>query len=195
MSIELYNCLSLIINMLIMIAGFSAIIIYCVQEHNKVKTASRLVLSQIKQIESCVFLLKNTPNLNAQAIYASKPILLNNYWEENRHILTRKFNENQKQTIDTFYSTAEEIEKARNNICTAMANTWDNKDLVYQLMVMNGISNQVDTAVCSSLEKHYDQSSNVFFPKMPIDYLLKNLSLFTPISGTVVFNKLYKLSK
>ena len=192
MSNELYNCLSLIVNMLIMIAGFSAIIIYRIQEKNKIKTAARLVMSQIKQIENCVSLLRNTPNLNAQAVYASKSILVTNYWEENGHILTRKFNENQRQTLNAFYSLAEEIEKARKDICIAMTNTWNNKDLAYQFMVMNGISDQQDNA---ELLNEYDQSSSVYFPKMPIEYLVKNLALFAPISGTVAFNKLHKLSK
>ena len=192
MSNELYNCLSLIVNLLIMVAGFSAILIYRAQEKNKLKTAARLVVSQIRQIESCVSLLRNTPNLNAQAVYASKLIMVTNYWAENGHILTRKFNENERQTLDSFYSLAEEIEKARKDICTAITNTWNDKDLVYQFMVMNGISDQNDN---TEMLNEYDQSSSVYFPKMPIEYLMKNLALFAPVSGTVVFDKLYKLSK
>lgn len=192
---ELYEILSLIINLLVVITGCFAIIVYRIQESNKVKTAARLVMSQIKQIEGNVLLLKNTPNLNAHAVYASKSLLPNNYWEENRHLLTRKFDDNQKQIIDNFYSSAEEIEKARHDICIEMTNTWNNKDLVFQYMLMNGINDEETNEILVEKLNEYDQSSKVYFPKLPIDHLIKNLSAFQSISGTVVFDKLYKLSK
>ena len=192
---SLYEILSLVLSGLVIFTGCFAILVYYFQERNKIKTAARLVMSQISQIETNVAILQNEQNLNVNVIYASKSLLPHNYWEENKHHLTRKFNESQKHTIDFFYASAEEIEKARKNICNSIDNSWKNKDLVFQYMLMSGIANGEDNDVLYERLNKYDQSPTTYFPKLPIDYLMKNLYKFSPISGTVVFNKLYKLSK
>ncbi len=192
---SLYEILSLILSGLVIFTGCFAILVYYFQERNKIKTAARLVVSQIIQIETSVVVLQNEQNLNAQSVYASKTLLPNNYWEENKHLLTRKFDENQKRTLDSFYSAAEEIEKARKNICDSIDNSWKNKDFVFQYMLMSGIASGEDDAVFYERINKYDLSPNTYLPKFPIDYLMKNLYKFSPVSGTVVFNKLCKLSK
>lgn len=62
-------------------------------------------------------------------------------------------------------------------------------------MLMNGISDEGNNEILTEKINEYDQSSRVYFPKLPIEHLTKNLSAFQSISGSVVFDKLNKLSK
>ena len=48
MDMSTYEIISLIINTLIMVAGFSAIIIYKVQKRDKIKTAATNIISPLK---------------------------------------------------------------------------------------------------------------------------------------------------
>ena len=71
MDMSTYEIISLIINTLIMVAGFSAIIIYKVQKRDKIKTAATILISQIDAIESIIKDLRSTNPLTNEIIYKS----------------------------------------------------------------------------------------------------------------------------
>lgn len=189
-----YNIISIVVNTLIMIAGFSALIVYFIQEKNKLKSAAKLVVSQINHIESCVTALRNNKDLNLISVYESKPLITNNYWEEYRHILARKLDEHQVKTIENFYSLSEEIEKSRDAICNSIIKTWENKELVYQYNLAQSIFMHIPIEEARTNLNTFDASSMTFIPNLPIEYLKINLSNFTFINGSVVFHKLCKIS-
>ena len=178
-----------------MIAGFSAILIYKLQEKDKQKTAGKMIVEQIRQIETCIKILKSEDKTNALNIYKSQRILAKNLWEENRHLISKKLRLDDIRVIEDFYLATEVIEKSRESICDCIQKTWENKNLIYQYQLSQQIilgETQEDTF---QLLLQYDKSELTYFPNYPFDCLKKKLLEFNFVSGTVAFEKLCKIAK
>ena len=126
-----YEILSLIVDALVMIAGFSAIVIYWHQRKAKVKTAATVILSQIDSIEATVIGLQKNQKTNV-TIYRSKVVLDVNHWVNSKYLLSRKLGGDNVRLIDVFYEQAEEIEKSRSAVCHELVIAWDHKDYFLQ---------------------------------------------------------------
>lgn len=189
---ELYEVISLIINAVIMIAGFSAVIIYILQRRDARKTAASLIVLQIDQIESVVLSLRKNAILTNEIVYKSKVILTKNYWEETKHLLSKKLGHRNIKFIEEFYSQAEELEKSRKEICHELVKTWEHKSLFVQQRIAV-FSESRDEMLPESIEK-FERQTKIFTANLPIDILLTNLSQFKPLSGGEAYERLVKLS-
>ena len=191
-----YEIISLIINALIMVAGFSAIIIYKVQKRDKIKTAATILISQIDAIESIIKDLRSTNPLTNEIIYKSKVILDRNYWSESKYLLFKKLGTDNVRLIEEFYAHAEDIEKSREAICHELISAWEHKDFILQKFIAD-YSTYPDEQRSKSLQdlsKNFEASSKVFSPSLPISILVNNLSQFNYLLGTTAYKKLSNIS-
>lgn len=191
---DAYEAISLIINGIIALTGFSAIIIYILQQCDKKRTAATLVVTQIDSIEAGIAHLKSMDKVSEGNVYQSRKLLAHNYWAEYRHLLSRLLGESNVRIIEGFYTQAEEIEKAREAICQEVVDTWKNKDLVYQnLLAQEIISTGSFDDKNSPIEK-FGKYGSGFTARLPSAMLEKSLANFNTISGTVAYDKLLKKS-
>ena len=191
-----YEIISLIINALIMVAGFSAIIIYKVQKRDKIKTAATILISQIDAIESIIKDLRSTNPLTNEIIYKSKVILDRNYWSESKYLLFKKLGTDNVRLIEEFYAHAEYIEKSREAICHELISAWEHKDFILQKFIAD-YSTYPDEQRSKSLQdlsKNFEASSKIFSPSLPISILVNNLSQFNYLLGTTAYKKLSNIS-
>lgn len=191
---SVYEIISLIINILIMIAGFSAITIYKLQQNDKIKTAATLIVTQINFIETNIKLMKDAEQVDEVFLFKLKRILEHNYWSENRHLLSKKLGTSNICIIEDFYSQVEEIEKSREIICNEMIKTWENKEFVYQLNLAKEIMNNNDFNIEKSRLPVFEKYGTAYSAKLPKDHLYKTLNNFNYISGTVAYDLLRKIS-
>ena len=191
---ELYQIISLIIDGLVMMAGFSAIVIYVIQQRDKKKTAATLIVTQIDHIESNIRLLADADSVDEVLIYKAKHLLDFNYWDDNRYFLIKKLGVNNIKVIDDFYSKVEEIEKSRMIVSEEVMNTWKCKELVYQFQLSNEIIADSNFNIEKSKVLKFARSGDTFSARLPKDYLIKHLNSFDYISGTVAYDKLRKMS-
>lgn len=189
-----YEILSLIINFLVMIAGFSAIIIYKLQQNDKKRTAATLIITQIDFIENNIKLLKEADRIDEVFLFKTKRILEHNYWAENRHLLSKKLGTNNIRIIENFYSQVEEIEKSREIICNEMIKTWENKELVYQSKLATEIMENQNFDIKKSRLSVFESYGTAFSARLPKEHLFKTLDNFNYISGTIAYDLLRKFS-
>lgn len=189
-----YEIISVVINGIIALTGFSAIGLYLLQQYTKKHVAATLIITQIDEIEENIKALRNEKTLNEITIYNTKRILRRNYWEENRHLLSRQLGENNVKILDEFYSQAEEIEKSKQMISHAVTITWDNKDLVYQTKLAEEICSTGTFDIKNSRLNLFDKFGTAFSPQLPMDMIKRDLSNYQSISGTVAYDKLRSIS-
>lgn len=194
--LTLFQILSLIINSVVAIAGFSAIVIYFVQKLERKRTAATLLIAQINHIEEVVNNLRSHDLLTDEIIYQSKVILSENYWEKCRHLLSKRLGSNNVKLLEKFYGQAEELEKSRKEICCELVTAWEHKNLVLQNRIANlsFMSEDQRIAKMKQLNGNFEQCSKIFIPDLPIKILLNNLSVFRPLSGTTLYDTLWKIS-
>ena len=196
MDMSTYEIISLIINTLIMVAGFSAIIIYKVQKRDKIKTAATILISQIDAIESIIKDLRSTNPLTNEIIYKSKVILDRNYWSESKYLLFKKLGTDNVRLIEEFYAHAEDIEKSREAICHELISAWEHKDFILQKFIADcsTYSDERRSKSLQDLSKNFEASSKVFSPSLPISILVNNLSQFNYLLGTTAYKILSSIS-
>ena len=71
-----------LIDLLLVIVGLSAFVVYCAQKRAELLSAGTLIIGQIDLVEKNVSVLKNDHQLNNVAVYNSKPIIKENMWEK-----------------------------------------------------------------------------------------------------------------
>lgn len=191
-----FETYSLIINGLIAITGFSAIIIYKVQKIDQIRAAATIVISQIDSIEVAIKNLQGNNPLTNEVVYKSKPILEDNLWTQSKYLLSKKLGGDNVRLVDDFYAQAEEIEKSRRAICHELIVAWEHKDYVLQkyLADISGLSGEQREKSLAEFNDKFEANSKIFSPQLPISILLDNLSQFRYLLGTSAYEKLRKIS-
>lgn len=183
-------------DLLLILVGASALVIYILQRRNQIKSAATLLKSQIDTIEAIVKEFKNKEILTYDEIYKSKIILSKNYWEESKHLLVKKLGVDGVNLLEEFYHQAEQIEKSRAAICHELVSAWEHKDLIIQ-------ENYFRYFECTDGEerikikdniKNFKENTDIFDPNLPSIILMKNLNYFRFLSGTTAYDKLSKIS-
>ena len=205
---------SLLINGLIAIAGFSAIIIYKAQKREKIKTAATLVKGQIDLIEERIGVLKNDHQLGNIAVYHSKIILQENLWEKYKHLLVKKLQKSDAAIIQKFFDNAEQVEHARSDIIQTMTNAWQHKSSVEHQIIGDIIQTEISKCLPEACKEgqvgNYQFQINmnnieafrqvyrpldiVFTPDIAISALVKHLNGFDMLSGTTAYQTIQKWS-
>lgn len=204
---KIYEIITLCINFLVMIAGFSAIVIYIKQQREKRKTAATLILNQIDDIESTIEKFKDLYThssekiINDESIYLSRAIPDVGAWDEYKHIVLKYLSQNEIEIINHFFENAYRVEKARADIIYCFKLNWNNKSLITQLM--NGkfhdptfvIPQEWNTNAFDLVKRFYEANNGQsFMPKIADDLLYSEIQNYVRINGTMVYEKLRKLS-
>lgn len=206
-------------DILLVIGGLSAFVIYFWQQHNEKRTAATLLIEQIDLVEKNIAALKNEPQLGNIPVYRSNAIIRNNLWEVYKHLLVKKLSPSEMDLVQAFFNNAEQIERAREDIIQTIQNAWLHKSFVehsiagsflqkkldsdipniswgYQQMGANRITvdfsaEQQKSLVFASVYRPMDL---VFTPDVAIETLTKQLSVSNKLSGTTAYEKIQKLS-
>lgn len=191
---HIYDIIELVINGLIMVTGFSAIIIYKTKQRYSRKTAATMVVTQIDNIENNLKKLKDSDTIDEILLFKTNQILEHNYWNDSRHLLLRYLGTNNVRILDDFYSRVEEIEKSRKIIFDEMSKTWEYKELVYQFNLAKELSQKENFDVDTSWLINFKKHGSSFSANLPKDYLCKNINYINYVSGTVAYDILRKMS-
>lgn len=191
---HIYDMIELVINGLIMVTGFSAIIIYKTQQRYSRQTAATMVVTQIDNIENNLKKLKDSDTIDEILLFKTNQILEHNYWNDSRHLLLRYLGTNNVRILDDFYSRVEEIEKSRKIIFDEMSKTWEYKELVYQFNLAKELSQKENFDVDTSWLINFKKHGSSFSASLPKDYLCKNINYINYVSGTVAYDILRKMS-
>lgn len=183
-----------ILDIALVFVGASAFITYKLQVKKEQKTAATLVVKQIQDIESIIKPLKSAKQLNGEMIYRCKQIITKNYWNEYRHFLLKDMKDSYLSKIEEFYSNAEELEKSRASICNELSNTFNNKELVFQLKIAEEIISSGKYDCENSPMETYYKCKSTFLSGLPFEYMESNLRQFENLSETEAYRSLRKLS-
>lgn len=204
---NIYEIITLCINFLVMIAGFSAIIIYVKQQREKKKTAATLILNQIDEIECTIEKLKDLyihsseKIISDESIYLSRAIPADGAWNDYNHIVLKDLSQNEIQLLNQFFDNAYRVEKARADLIYSFKLNWNNKSLITQLM--NGkfydptfIIPQDWNITSTDLVNRFIEANNAqsFMPKIAFDLFYSEIQNYVHINGTTVYEKLHKIS-
>lgn len=99
-------------NLLLTIAGASAIFLYLIQERRKVSEAASLIVLQVNDLQEKLREIQSyivDGKLNDSAFYESQEIFTNNYWDRYKHYFVRKLDPDSFNLFNEFYDCASEV--------------------------------------------------------------------------------------
>ena len=143
MNTELFNLLSIIVNGLLLVTGFFAIIIYWLQERKKKIEAASLIVAQINEIQDSAKEIASyisNGQLNDIAFYEMLPIISDNMWEKYKHYFVKKMDARSYSTINEFYNYAQEMQEQQ----SLMKNMQKNFFILTQNIVANAESQYIN---------------------------------------------------
>lgn len=140
------------VNLLLIIVGSFALVIYLLQEHRKVIEAASLIVLQIDELQERVKEIQSyivNGQLNETAFYESRKLFDIDYWNHYKHYFIRKMDVKSFQTLNSFYDCVAEMQEQQE----LMKNLQKNFFFVTQQVLTN-------------LETHYilsdlDSSTNI----------------------------------
>lgn len=194
------------LNILLVLVGLSAFVIYFFQKRDEVRTAATLLKSQIDGIEKAVMSLKNDHRLGNPSIYNSGKIMNDNLWERYKHLFVKKLSQSENEIIQRFFDKAEHIERSRVNITNSMMSSWEQHRILQHKLAYNWIismlsadTTQIGDVVngMNSWKKFEDELDNCDFgytPDMVVDSLIRSLENFSYLTGTTAYEKIRKIS-
>lgn len=107
-----------IVDIFLVMTGFSAIAIYLFQEKKKIKEAAALIVLQIDEIRNRMIEMQRyiDNGVDYGAFYESLPLIDINYWSQYKHYFVRKMDYTSFSRINKFYQYVECIQKQQNLI-------------------------------------------------------------------------------
>ena len=100
------------LNILLVIVGASAILVYLIQERRKVSEAASLIVMQVEDLQKRIREIGSYISegiLNDTAFYESQILLKTDYWSQYKHYFIRKLDSFSFSTFDEFYNCTTEI--------------------------------------------------------------------------------------
>lgn len=94
------------VNLSLVIVGSFAMIIYKLQECQKLKDAASLIIIQIDDLQERIREIAtyiNDDKLSETAFYESLPLIDRNFWDEYKHCFLSKMDSQSYSLINTFY--------------------------------------------------------------------------------------------
>ncbi len=128
------------LNILLILVGLSAFIIYWLQERKKINEAASLIVLQIEEFQGRVRELSTfvaNQQLNDTNFYESLPLMDTNYWDKYKHYFVLKMDASSYNVINSFYQYLAEIQEQH----SLMKNLQKNNFFVNQ-NVIAGIESQ-----------------------------------------------------
>ena len=96
----------IIINILLVIGGFTGFLVYFFQKANKKREAAALIVTQIEDIKEKILSINNISEnniINEKAFYETLDIITDNQWEKYRHLFINKIDSHSFKMISKFY--------------------------------------------------------------------------------------------
>ncbi len=102
------------VNILLIIVGASALVIYWLQERRKINEAASLVILQIDELQEKIKEIQSfiiNSQLNSTAFYESQILFNTDYWNHYKHYFVRKMDSKSFRAINSLYECATEIQE------------------------------------------------------------------------------------
>ena len=130
------------IDILLVIVGASAFIIYWVQERRKISEAASLIVLQVEELQTSIAEVGSyisEGKLNDGAFYESQMLFKTDYWDKHKHYFVRKMDSFSFRMFDEFYNCASEILEQQQ----FMKNLQKNSLFLTQQMLMQSETNYI----------------------------------------------------
>lgn len=130
------------IDILLVIVGASAFIIYWVQERRKISEAASLIVLQVEELQTSIAEVGSyisEGKLNDGAFYESQMLFKTDYWDKHKHYFVRKMDSFSFRMFDEFYNCASEILEQQQ----LMKNLQKNTLFLTQQMLMQSETNYI----------------------------------------------------
>lgn len=101
------------VNLLLIVVGAFALLIYILQERRKITEAASLVILQMDELQERIKEIQSyiaNGQLNETAFYESRTLFVDDYWNRYKHYFVRKMDNKSYRTINTLYDCATEIQ-------------------------------------------------------------------------------------
>ncbi len=101
------------VNLLLIVVGAFALLIYILQERRKITEAASLVILQMDELQERIKEIQSyiaNGQLNETAFYESRTLFVEDYWNRYKHYFVRKMDNKSYRTINTLYDCATEIQ-------------------------------------------------------------------------------------
>jgi hypothetical protein len=138
------------VNMLLVIVGCFAVLIYILQERRKKIEAASMIILQIDELqdrlrEISTYLVAD--GVNKTAFYESLPLMEESYWNKYKHYFVRKMDRKSYTVLDQFYTCASEIQEQQMLMKSLQKNTF--------FITQNVLANVESQLIASGLSDTY----------------------------------------
>lgn len=145
------------VDLLLIIVGLSAFVIYFIQERRKISEAASLISMQVEEIQKQIsevgtFIVNG--KLNESAFYESQILFKTDYWDMYKHYFVRKIDAYSFSLFDDFYNCASEILEQQQ----LMKNLQKNSFFLNQQCIINIEANAVQQSLSICMSDHIDVS-------------------------------------
>ena len=137
------------VNILLIVVGTFALLIYVLQERRKVTEAASLVILQIDELQDRIKEIQSfivDRQLNETAFYESQILFGEDYWNRYKHYFVRKMDVKSYRTLNSLYDCASEIQDQQQ----LMKNLQKNSFFVTQQVLANLETNYIISGLNNS---------------------------------------------
>ena len=194
------------LNILLVVVGGFALLIYWLQERRKVSEAASLIVMQIEDLQKSMRVLKtyiSDNKLNSTAFYESQILFRTDYWDKYKHYFIRKIDSFSFNNINEFYACASEVVEQQELMKNLQKNDFFVNQNILAQMEANLIL-QTNTAVmhsCDNRDKAVEEMINTVpenfskEQKEAIENMKKQFCNLNNISDFNLFLQLYNKDK
>ena len=197
---------------ILVITVLVTLFIYLNKEHKNLKSATTILILQIKNIEKNIEYLK-AEGVSGEAIYEQQlhysiPIFEENAWDKYKHIYASRLSSSDFAKIEQFYEVAQAVriqqqqikQKIQENIFAKTAHYYQQQFNRLNACVMDGRSDrellcQTDMNYTLTLYNNPKFSVMTFLHKEFGSGLIKGLSRYHRLTDTTVFERLCKIGR
>lgn len=115
------------LDILLVLVGLTAFIIYFLQEREKRREAAALIYLQINEIQKGIEEISSyiiQGQLNATAFYESLPLIEENYWSKYKHYFVNRIDGKSFESINKLYKYALELQEQQSLMKNMQKNTF-----------------------------------------------------------------------
>lgn len=187
-----------ILDILLILVGLSAVGVYFWQKYDQLRTAATLLKGEIDTIEKRISVLKDDNQIGNISIYHSQKIMGENLWNKYKYLLVKSLSKSEAEMIGRFFDSAEQIERARIDICNSLNNAWTHASFVEHNIIGEFAKNITDYQELqnkiAAFRQIYTPLDIVYTPQIAINAIMKHLGNFSMLVGTTGYKKIEKIS-
>lgn len=138
------------LNLLLVVVGASALVIYVLQERRKMSEAASLILIQIDELQEKVLKLQSyivDDQLNATAFYESNVLFVEDYWNKYKHYFVKKMDVKSFKKLNLFYEYVTEIQEQQELMKNLQKNFFFVTQQVLSNLEANNIQNDLNNSI------------------------------------------------